>query len=89
MPHYLSDDELKRTALWHRLRRRSASEPGRFMSRGRGPRGGCPPPEGVDVAYPPKICRANDTVKHVMEVSGFNSLLHLYDTEDKALAAFA
>ena len=22
------------------------------MSRGRGPRGGCPPPEGVDVAYP-------------------------------------
>jgi anti-anti-sigma factor len=36
-----------------------------------------------------KICRANDAVKHVMEVSGFNSLLHLYDTEDKALAAFA
>jgi hypothetical protein len=31
---------------------RPASEPGRFMSRGRGPRGGCPPPEGVDVAYP-------------------------------------
>ena len=29
------------------------------------------------------------TVKHVMEVSGFNSLLHLYDTEDNALAAFA
>ncbi len=26
MPHYLSDDELKRTALWHRLLRRSASE---------------------------------------------------------------
>jgi hypothetical protein len=23
------------------------------MSRGRGPRVGCPPPEGVDVAYPP------------------------------------
>ena len=23
------------------------------MSRGRGPRGGCPPPEGVDVACPP------------------------------------
>jgi len=22
------------------------------MSRGRGPRGGCPPPEGVDVGYP-------------------------------------
>ena len=36
-----------------------------------------------------KICWANDTVKHVMEVSGFNSFLHLYDTEDKALAAFA
>ena len=36
-----------------------------------------------------KICRANDAVKHVTEVSGFNSLLHLYDTEDKALAAFA
>jgi len=36
-----------------------------------------------------KICQANETVKHVMEVSGFNSLLHLYDTEDKALAAFA
>ncbi len=36
-----------------------------------------------------KICRANTTVKHVMEVSGFSSLLHLYDTEDKALAAFA
>src|SRR2546422_10760375 len=25
------------------------------MLRGRGPRGGCPPPEGVDVAYPPKM----------------------------------
>ncbi len=24
------------------------------MSRGRGPRVGCPPPEGVDVAYPPQ-----------------------------------
>jgi anti-anti-sigma factor len=36
----------------------------------------------------PKICRANDTVKRVMEVSGFNSLLHLYDTEADALAAF-
>jgi anti-anti-sigma regulatory factor len=36
-----------------------------------------------------KICRANATVKHVMEVSGFNSLLHLYETEDTALAAFA
>jgi len=36
-----------------------------------------------------KICPANATVKHVMEVSGFNSLLHLYETEDTALAAFA
>ncbi len=25
---------------------------GEVMSRGRGPRVGCPPPEGVDVAYP-------------------------------------
>ena len=36
-----------------------------------------------------KICRANATVKRVMEVSGFTSLLHLYDTEESALAAFA
>jgi hypothetical protein len=36
-----------------------------------------------------KICRANATVKHVMEVSGFNSLLHLYEAEADALAAFA
>ena len=36
-----------------------------------------------------KICRANPAVKHVMEVSGFNSLLTLYDTEEAALAAFA
>jgi anti-sigma B factor antagonist len=36
-----------------------------------------------------KICRANATVKQVMEVSGFNSLLHLYDTEEGALGAFA
>ena len=27
------------------------------MSRGRGPRVGCPPPAGVDVAYPPRITR--------------------------------
>src|SRR6266536_2731362 len=32
---------------------------------------------------------ANATVKHVMEVSGFNSLLHLYETEADALATFA
>jgi len=36
-----------------------------------------------------KICGANDTVRHVMEVSGFNSLLNLYDTEATALGAFA
>jgi hypothetical protein len=36
-----------------------------------------------------KICRANATVKHVMEVSGFNSLLHLYETEVDALATLA
>ena len=35
-----------------------------------------------------KICRANATVKQVMEVSGLHSLLHLYDTEESALAAF-
>jgi anti-anti-sigma factor len=35
-----------------------------------------------------KICRPNATVKQVMEVSGFHSLLHLYDTEENALAAF-
>jgi anti-sigma B factor antagonist len=34
------------------------------------------------------ICGANATVKHVMEVSGFNSLLHLYETEAEGLAAF-
>jgi anti-anti-sigma factor len=36
-----------------------------------------------------KICDANATVKQVMEVSGMSSLLHLYDTEKDALAAFA
>jgi anti-anti-sigma regulatory factor len=35
------------------------------------------------------ICGANATVKRVMEVSGFNSLLKLYDTEKDGLAAFA
>ncbi len=34
------------------------------------------------------ICGANVTVKRVMEVSGFNSLLRLHDTEKDALAAF-
>jgi hypothetical protein len=38
------------------LLRRSASESvWEVMSRGRGPRGRCPPPEGVEVAYPRKI----------------------------------
>jgi hypothetical protein len=31
------------------------------MSRGRGPRG-CPPPEGVDVAYPPSAERGSPDV---------------------------
>ena len=35
------------------------------------------------------ICGANATVKRVMEVSGFSSLLRLYDTEKEGLAAFA
>lgn len=35
-----------------------------------------------------KICDANATVKHVMEVSGMSSLLRVYDTEKDALAAF-
>ncbi|HXJ81956.1 MAG TPA: STAS domain-containing protein [Candidatus Methylomirabilis sp.] len=36
-----------------------------------------------------KICRANPTVARVMEVSGFSSLLQLFETEEAALAAFA
>jgi sigma-B regulation protein RsbU (phosphoserine phosphatase) len=36
-----------------------------------------------------KVCDANATVKRVMEVSGVSSLLHLYDAEKDALAAFA
>jgi len=35
-----------------------------------------------------KICDANASVKHIMEVSGMSSLLHMYDTEKDALAAF-
>ena len=35
-----------------------------------------------------KICQANASVKKVMEVSGMSSLLHLYDTEAEAAAAF-
>jgi anti-sigma B factor antagonist len=36
-----------------------------------------------------KICQANPAVTHVMEVSGFNSLLRLYATEAEGIAAFA
>ena len=36
-----------------------------------------------------KICDGNALVKQVMELSGMSSLLHLYDTEKDALAAFA
>jgi hypothetical protein len=32
------------------------------MSRGRRPRGGCPPPEGVDVAYPQVLARQQATL---------------------------
>ena len=35
-----------------------------------------------------KICNANDGVKNVLETSGFNSLIRLYDTEKEAFAAF-
>ena len=35
-----------------------------------------------------KICDANASVKQIMEISGMSSLLHLYDTEKDALAAF-
>jgi hypothetical protein len=42
MPHYLSDDELKRTALWQRLLGRPASASGRLChadeAHGRGDR---------------------------------------------------
>jgi anti-sigma B factor antagonist len=35
-----------------------------------------------------KICHARDIVKKVLETSGFNSLLKIYDTEKDAVAAF-
>jgi anti-anti-sigma factor len=35
-----------------------------------------------------KICDANTAVKQVMELSGVSSVLHLYDTDKDALAAF-
>ncbi len=36
-----------------------------------------------------KICHTNGMVKKVMETSGFNSLLAMYDSENDALAAFS
>ena len=36
-----------------------------------------------------KICNANGGVREVLEVSGFNSLLKIYDTEKDAVAAFS
>jgi anti-sigma B factor antagonist len=35
-----------------------------------------------------KLCNANPTVKHALEISGFNSLLTLVDTEDAAIRSF-
>lgn len=35
-----------------------------------------------------KICHAKGLVKEVMDISGFNQILSVYDTEDDALAAF-
>ncbi len=36
-----------------------------------------------------KICHANGVVEEVLQTSGFNSLLNVYDTEKEAVAAFA
>ena len=36
-----------------------------------------------------KICHANGMVKKVLETSGFNSLLNIYDTEKDAVTAFS
>lgn len=35
-----------------------------------------------------KVCNATGTVKEVMEISGFHTLLDLHDSEGGALAAF-
>lgn len=35
-----------------------------------------------------RICSANDSVKKVLETSGFTSLVRLYPDENEALAAF-
>ena len=36
-----------------------------------------------------KICQANGVVKDVLEMSGFDSLVHMYDDEKDAVAAFS
>lgn len=35
-----------------------------------------------------KICNAKGGVKSILETSGFDSLIKLYDTEKEAIAAF-
>ena len=35
-----------------------------------------------------KICNANGLVRNVLETSGFNSLIKVYDTEQEAFSAF-
>jgi anti-anti-sigma regulatory factor len=35
-----------------------------------------------------KICNARDLVRKVLETSGFNSLIKVYDTEQEAFSAF-
>ena len=35
-----------------------------------------------------KVCGADGMVKEVLEISGFDSLLDMYDTEERALATF-
>jgi len=35
-----------------------------------------------------KICNARDLVRKVLETSGFNSLIKVYDTEQEAVSAF-
>ena len=36
-----------------------------------------------------KICHANGVMHEVLETSGFNSLLRIYDSEKEAVAAFS
>ncbi len=36
-----------------------------------------------------KVCGADGMVKEVLEISGFDSLLDMYETEEKALSAFS